>query len=47
MTLAKAVQELRGDPDFCRGLRRGVGLMLASFAISQCLICAFYPLIAR
>jgi len=47
MTLARAVQELRDDPDFRRGFRRGIGFMLAAFVISQCLICAFYPLIVR
>lgn len=39
------IQMLKNDPDFRRGVRRGVGLMLASFVISQSLGCALYPLL--
>lgn len=45
MTLTEAIQVLKQDPDFCRGVRRGVGLVLASFVISQSLGCALYPLL--
>ena len=45
--LRSAIRELRNDPDFCRGFRRGVGIILASFVISQCLGCLLYPLLVR
>lgn len=47
MTLTEAIRELKQDPDFCRGVRRGVGLILAAFVVSQILGCALYPLVAR
>lgn len=43
--MIEALRMLKRDPDFCRGFRRGVGLVLASFVISQCLSCALYPLL--
>lgn len=39
------IQRLRQDKDFCRGFRRGVGLLLASWVVVQILICVFYPLL--
>jgi hypothetical protein len=45
--MIKLLQTFSHDPDFRRGFRRGVGLILASFVILQCLICTFWPLVVR
>ena len=42
--LRSAIRVLQNDPDFCRGFRRGIGLILAAWVISQVLVCLLYPL---
>lgn len=45
--IKRTIEELKADPAFCRGFRRGIGLILATFVLEQCLACALYPLLRR
>lgn len=45
--MIEVLQMLKRDADFCRGFRRGAGLMLASFVISQVGRFLLYPLLIR